>query len=103
MIKLPSFATAIATANTHHAVTSSTAAQVSASVPKRVLCKLFSVMILARTGKAVIDIAAPKNRAKAVNETLALETRGYSRRASTVPREKGTKILTWDVRIATSN
>ena len=61
--------TAIATAKTHQAVTSSTAAQVRARVPRRVLWRLFSVIILAKTGKAVIDIAAPKKRAKAVKLT----------------------------------
>ncbi len=73
---LPVRATAIATAKTHQAVTSSTAAQVNANVPKRVPWRLFSVIIRASTGKAVIDIAAPKNKAKAVKETLALEING---------------------------
>ena len=68
--------TAIAKANKHQAVTSSTAAQVNAKVPKRVPCKLFSVIILAKTGKAVMDNAEPKNKEKAVNETLSLETIG---------------------------
>ena len=93
--------TAIATANKHHAVTSSTAAQVRASVPNFVFC-ICSVMILASTGKAVIDIAAPKNRAKAVNETLLFETIGYSSNASKLPKENGTRMLTWEVKIAIS-
>ena len=94
--------TAIATANKLHAVTSSTAAQVRASVPNFVFCKLCSVIILASTGNAVIDIAAPKNKAKAVNETLLFETIGYSSSASKLPKENGTRMLTWEVKIAIS-
>ena len=73
---VPVLATAIAKAKIHQAVTSSTAAQVKARVPNFVPCKLFSVIMRAKTGKAVIDMAAPKKRAKAVNETSALETKG---------------------------
>ena len=86
--------TAIAKANKHHAVTSSTAAQVKAKVPKRVPCKLFSVIIRAKTGKAVIDKAEPKNKANAVKETPLLETIGYRINAVEIPNAKGTTILT---------
>ena len=58
-------------ASRHHAVTSSVAAQLSARTPSSVLSIFRSVRIRARTGKAVIDIATPMNRAKLVNGTSA--------------------------------
>ncbi|RUT02060.1 hypothetical protein DSM106972_061350 [Dulcicalothrix desertica PCC 7102] len=56
----------------------------------------------ANTGNAVIDIAAPRNKANAVNGTLLIETKGYSITAKKVPRQKGTNILICDVNIAVS-
>ena len=50
-------------ASMHHAVTSSTAAQVIAIAPTLVLCRLRSVRMRASTGNAVMLIAAPMNSA----------------------------------------
>src|SRR5260370_162385 len=55
-------------ASIHHAVTSSTAAQVNAIAPIRVLWMARSVRIRARTGNAVTDIETPRNRANDVSE-----------------------------------
>jgi len=54
-------ATPTTNASMHHAVTSSTAAQVIAMAPTLVLCRLRSVRIRASTGNAVMLIAAPMN------------------------------------------
>jgi hypothetical protein len=63
-------------ANRHHAVRSSTAAQVSASAPSLVLCILRSVRIRASTGNAVTAIEIPMNNANAVNGTSLVERIG---------------------------
>src|SRR5688572_18488386 len=66
-------------ASMHQAVTSSTAAQVIVTAPTFVLCRLRSVRIRARTGNAVMLIAAPMNSATDVNVIVdvALNTSGY--------------------------
>ena len=74
----PTFAWATPTTNAsrHQAVTSSVAAQPRAMIPSCVLCIRRSVRMRARTGNAVIDMATPMNRAKLVNGTSLLESRG---------------------------
>ncbi len=57
-------------------MTSSTAAQVSATTPSRVRCRPRSVRMRASTGKAVIDIDTPRNSAKTVNGTSRVESSG---------------------------
>ena len=57
-------------------MTSSTAAQVSAMAPIRLLCMPRSVRIRASTGKAVTDIETPMNSANTVNGTSLLDSRG---------------------------
>jgi hypothetical protein len=52
-------------------VTSSTAAQVRVTVPKRVFERPRSVRMRASTGKAVMLIDAPRKRANGVNLSLA--------------------------------
>ena len=54
-------------ASKHQAVTSSIAAQLSATTPSAVFSICRSVRMRASTGKAVIDIAMPMNNAKLVN------------------------------------
>ena len=61
----------------HHPVTSSTAAQAMATVPRLLFIMSRSIRIRASTGKAVTLIAAPMNNAKLVNDTLLSERRGY--------------------------
>ena len=63
----PAFTIAITIAKIHQAVMSSAAAHVMITVPNLVLCIPRSWIILAKTGKAVILIAIPKNRAKDIN------------------------------------
>jgi hypothetical protein len=58
------------------------------------------VIILASTGKAVIDIAAPKNKAKGIKLTLLLETRGYSKKDNKKAEAKGTIILKLEIKTA---
>ena len=60
---------AINTANMHHAVTSSDAAQVSAITPNFVFVIPRSRMMRARTGNAVMLMAIPMKSAKDKNET----------------------------------
>ena len=62
-------ATPTTTASRHQAVTSSTAAQVSAATPRSVRVSPRSVRIRASTGNAVIDIAMPMNIANATKGT----------------------------------
>src|ERR1039458_7813052 len=57
----------------HHPVTSSTAAQAMAIVPRRVCIRSRSLRMRASTGNAVMLMAAPMNRAKLVNDTLSPE------------------------------
>ena len=59
---------AATTASRHQARTSSTAALASARAPTVVVIIRCSDSILASTGNAVTDIAAPMNSANAVNE-----------------------------------
>jgi hypothetical protein len=75
---VPTCAWAIPTANAskHQAATSLMAAHPSASVPSGVFCIRLSVSIRASTGKAVIEVATPMNRAKLVNGTSVLDSRG---------------------------
>src|SRR5260370_42683060 len=63
-------------ASRHRAVTSSTAAQVSAIAPIRVLWIPRSVRIRARTGNAVTDSETPTKSGKAGNVTLVDDRRG---------------------------
>src|ERR1700721_529937 len=84
----------------HQPVMSSTAAQAMASVPRRLPSALRSVSILARTGKAVILMAAPMNSAKLLNATLSFDSRGYKYRARNDAATKGAVMLTWLVSIA---
>ena len=69
-------ATLTTNASMHHAVTSSTAAQVSAIAPMRVLWMPRSVRILASTGNAVTDIETPRKREKQVNGTSLVDRWG---------------------------
>ena len=56
-------------ASRHHALASSMAAQVSASMPIGVRCSPRSPRMRASTGNAVIDIDTPMNNANGVNAT----------------------------------
>ncbi|MNY25308.1 hypothetical protein D3C86_1590830 [compost metagenome] len=60
----PAFTIAITAASIHQAVISSAAAQVMAILPSRVLDKPLSCTILASTGKAVMLMEIPANKAK---------------------------------------
>ena len=60
-------------ASMHQAVTSSTAAQVMVIAPTGVLCRLRSVRMRASTGKAVMLMAAPMNRATERNRISLIE------------------------------
>ncbi len=69
VVRTPSIMVAARTSDTtharmHHAVTSSTAAQVIARAPMRVRRRRRSTRMRARTGNAVMLIAAPMNSAK---------------------------------------
>jgi hypothetical protein len=64
----PDFVSAITIASKHHAVTSSLAAEAIDSTPNGVFAKFLSCTILANTGKAVILIDIPMNKAKAKND-----------------------------------
>ena len=68
--------TPTAKASRHQAVTSSIAAQVSASAPSFVCVMRWSARMRASTGNAVIDIATPRKSAKCVNGTSLVEKRG---------------------------
>src|SRR6266516_6799444 len=81
------------TARRHHAVTSSTAAHVSATAPRSVLVILRSARIRANTGNAVIDIATAMNKANDVNETSLVDKRGYNNSASIDPSTNGVTML----------
>ena len=61
--------TATTKASSVQAMMSSTAAQARASTPVDVRCIPRSVRMRASTGKAVIDIATPRNRANASGAT----------------------------------
>ena len=61
----------------NHPVTSSTAAQAIATVPRRLCIILRSCRMRASTGKAVMLMAAPMKSAKLVKATLSSESRGY--------------------------
>jgi hypothetical protein len=63
-------------ARRHHAVTSSTAAQVRATTPRWVVWIFRSVRMRARTGNAVTDIDTPMNSANCVNFTSEVDSRG---------------------------
>ena len=63
-------------ASRHQAVTSSTAAQVSAMTPMRVVWMRRSVRMRARTGKAVTDMETPRNSEKQVNGTSLVDSIG---------------------------
>ena len=95
-------ATPTTTASRHHAVTSSTAAQVRAMVPSSLDVIRRSARILASTGNAVIDIATPMNSAKLVNGTPLGASRGYRYSDSSEPSTNGATMLAWDVRIVDS-
>src|SRR5262249_15339303 len=58
------------------AITSSVAAQARATTPSGALCMRPAVKMRASTGKAVTDRATPRNRAKLVNGTSLVESRG---------------------------
>ena len=81
-------ATPTTNANRHQAVTSSIAAQLSATTPSSVFSMLRSVRMRASTGNAVIDIATPMNSAKLVNGTSAVPNRGYSHSARIAAQQK---------------
>ena len=63
LVALPAFAMAITAAKIHHAVMSSTAAIVIINEPNAVRFKPLSCTILAKTGKAVMLIDMPINKA----------------------------------------
>ena len=77
----------------HHAVTSSTAAQVSAIEPSEVCDMRRSSKIRASTGNAVMLIATPMNNANALNEVPGLASSRYRKSESAAPRRKGTMML----------
>ena len=66
-MKEPALTIAITAAKMHQAVMSSAAAQVITTVPSFVLWIPRSWTILAKTGKAVMLIAIPRNKAKDKN------------------------------------
>ena len=68
--------TLVTTASRHHAVTSSTAAQVSAIAPMRVDCILRSDRMRASTGNAVTDIDTPRKSANGTKGTSLVDSRG---------------------------
>ncbi len=86
-------ATPTTKASRHQAVTSSVAAQPRAMIPNRVCCIRRSVKMRANTGNAVIEVATPMNRAKLVNDTALLESRGYRISARAAPNTNGTTML----------
>ena len=76
------------------AAASSTAPAVSANVPTVVPAMPRSEMMRASTGKAVIDIAAPRNSAACTGVTRSVKNppRPSISRASAAPSPKGTAI-----------
>src|SRR5262249_15288294 len=84
------------TASRHHAVTSPTAAQVSAATPSSVRDSPRSVRMRARTGNAVIDIAIPMNSANGRKRTPGGPNAGYSANATPHPSANGSAMLACD-------
>ena len=70
------WATPTTRASKHHAVTSSAAAHPRATTPRSVRSSLESARMRASTGKAVMAMATPRNRAKLVNGTALCESVG---------------------------
>ena len=91
---------AITNASMHQAVTSSTAAQAIAVLPKRVFDKPRSSRIRANTGNAVMLMAIPMKSAKPVKEVLAGAKGGKSPVLMPCPGRKGTMMLAWLTMIA---
>src|SRR5258708_30366810 len=78
----------------HQPVTSSTAADASASVPTRDSSSPYSLRIRASTGNAVTLIAAPTNRLNATKGAPSPANRGYKATASSEASANGTTMLT---------
>ena len=84
--------TATTNASNVQAMMSSTAAQANANTPVDVRCMPRSVRMRASTGKAVIDIATPRNSARASGGTgpsAVSSWLGYSSNAKPAPNAKG--------------
>ena len=93
LVNPPVFAIATTTVRRHQAVTSSTAAQAMAVVPRWVLVSPRSSMMRTSTGKAVILIATPMNSAKALKDTSGEATEGYMNSDRVMPSKIGTMML----------
>ena len=93
LTNVPALTIAITAAKIHHAVMSSAAAHVIITVPSFVLCMPRSCTILASTGKAVILIAIPMNRAKDKNCVPSAANESYTKYANPIPKAKGIIIL----------
>ena len=74
--RLPARAIETTNARMHHAVTSSTAAQVIVTAPTFECSRRRSTRMRASTGNAVMLIAAPMNSVKEVKGTVGAERRG---------------------------
>ena len=81
----PAAATALATATRNQALTSSTAAEARTTAPTGRPRSRRSTMIRASTGKAVIDMDTPMNRAKAAKGLFGASNR-YTGSAMRSPR-----------------
>ena len=91
-------ATATTNASMHQAVTSSTAAQVMATAPTWVLCRLRSVRMRASTGNAVMLIAAPMNSATEVKRIAGAcveQARVQETASAPPPSRNGAMMLAW--------
>ncbi len=95
----PPMLVAVATATTKarmlHAVTSSTAAQVMAVLPSAVCDRPRSCRMRASTGKAVMLIEMPMNRAKDTNEVPGAASLLNRKYASSTPSRYGKTMLAW--------
>src|SRR5437660_968653 len=86
-VTLEARAIATTSASTLQAVTSSTAAQVTAMLPRKVFERLRSCKMRARTGNAVMLIEIPMNKANAVNVAPGAARDVYRNHASATPKK----------------
>src|SRR5437773_2245540 len=81
----------------HHAVTSSTAAHVSAIMPILLRNAPRSVRIRASTGNAVTDIEIPMKSTNTGNGTSLVEKMGYKSNDNAAPDKNGTTMLVCEI------
>ena len=82
-------------ASRHHAVTSSFAAEAMESVPMGVFVMLRSCTIRANTGKAVILMDIPINKANGRKAVWLAAYSSYTQMDARIPKKNGTTIPAW--------